>query len=117
MHESTTGCGCGCGTDCSCGTIPSEFVRVRYYFGQRLGVMELSDQFLYHAGKMAFHNSRLHGFGVLCGLRAERQKPLTGTTSTSVPVVSGAAIDPCGGEIAINVDQCIDVAAWFARRS
>ena len=115
MHEMMTGSGCGCGSACSCGTLPAEFVRVRYFFGQRLGVMELSDQFLYHAGKMAFHNVRLHGFGVLCGFRAEKQKPPAGTVSTVLRVMSGAAIDPCGREIVVGVDQCIDVAAWVAR--
>lgn len=115
MHDTNIGCGCGCGSGCACGTLPAEFVRVRYYFGQRLGVMELSDQFFYHAGKMAFHNARLHGFGVLCGLRGEKQKPPAGTASTVLRVTSGAALDPCGREIVVGVDQCIDVAAWFAR--
>jgi hypothetical protein len=113
MHE--TMLDCGCRGSCCCETLPAEFVRVRYYFGQRLGVMELSDQYLYHAGKMAFHNARQHGFGVLCGLRAEKQKPPAGTASTVLRVSVGAAIDPCGREIAVGIDQCIDVAAWFAK--
>lgn len=112
MHETTLDCGCG---SCECGTLPAEFVRVRYYFGQRLGVMELSDEALYHAGKMAFHNARLHGFGVVCGLRVEKQKPPSGTQSTVLRVSTGAALDPCGREIVVGIDQCIDVAAWFAR--
>jgi len=115
MLETAIGCGCGpCA--CSCGDVPAEFVRVRYYFGQRLGVMELNDEALYHAAKMAFHNARLHGFGVLCGLRADRQKPpAAGAQSTVLRVTSGAALDPCGREIAVGIDQCIDVAAWFAK--
>jgi hypothetical protein len=113
MHDVMHHCGCG-GSSCCCDTLPAEFVRVRYYFGQRLGVMEMSDQYLYHAGKMAFHNVRLHGFGVLCGLRAEKQKPPSGTASTVLRVSTGAAIDPCGREIAVGIDQCVDVAAWFA---
>jgi hypothetical protein len=115
MYETAQGCGCGSGS-CECGMLPAEFVRVRYYFGQRLGVMELSDQYLYHAGKMSFHNARLHGFGVVCGLKAERQKPVApGTQSTVLRVTAGAALDPCGREIAVGIDQCIDVAAWFAK--
>jgi hypothetical protein len=116
MQEATIGCGCGCGGS-TCGTMPSEFVRVRYYFGQRLGVLELSDQALYHGGKLAFHNARLHGAGVLCGLRAERVPPPagTGTRSTVLRVTAGAALDPCGREIVVGIDQCVDVAAWFAR--
>ena len=111
MHETTLDC---C-PSCECGTLPAEFVRVRYYFGQRLGVMELSDEALYHAGKMAFHNARLHGFGVVCGLKVVKQKPPAGTQSTVLRVSTGAAIDPCGREVVVGIDQCIDVAAWFAR--
>jgi hypothetical protein len=114
MHE-TIGYRCGCGSESTvCDMLPAEFVRVRYYFGQRLGVMELNDQHLYHAGKMAFHNRRLHGYGVVCGLRAEKQKPAAGTESTVLRVSTGAAIDPCGREVALGIDQCVDVAAWFA---
>ncbi|MEO8681572.1 MAG: hypothetical protein ABI665_21175 [Vicinamibacterales bacterium] len=113
MHDiNSGGCGCGCGSGCTCGTLPAEFVRVRYYYGQRLGVMELGDQFLYHAGKMAFHNVRLHGAGVICGLRAEKQKPPAGTQSTVLRISTGAALDPCGRELVVGIDQCIDVAAW-----
>ena len=115
MIETSTMNGCGCDPRGACDLLPAEFVRVRYYFGQRLGVTELTDQFLYHAGKMAFHNARLHGFGVLCGLRVSKQKPPAGTASTVIRVSVGAAIDPCGREIAVAIDQCIDVAAWFAR--
>ena len=112
MHETMLGCGCG---SCECASLPAEFVRVRYYFGQRLGVMELNDEALYHAGKMAFHNARLHGSGVVCGLGVEKQKPPSGTRSTVLRVSTGAALDPCGREIVVGIDQCVDVAAWFAR--
>jgi hypothetical protein len=97
--------------------MPTEFVRVRYYFGQRLGVLELNDEAVYHLGKLAFHNARLHGIGVLCGLRAERVTPPagTGTSSTVLRVSRGAALDTCGREVLVGIDQCIDVAAWFAR--
>jgi hypothetical protein len=117
MYESTAGCDCGCGSGSACTCIAGgEFIRVRYYFGQRLGVMELNDQFLYHAGKMAFHNARLHGAGVLCGLQVARQPGVAlGSASTVLRVSSGSAVDACGREIVVGVDQCIDVAAWFAR--
>jgi hypothetical protein len=113
MHDEATICGC-CGTP-DCCTLPPEFVRVRYYFGQRMGVMELSDEAAYHAGKHAFHNARLHGAGVLCGLRAERFAAVAGAQTTILRVIRGAAIDACGREIIVGVDQCIDVAAWFAK--
>ena len=105
---------CGCADDIGC-TTPPEFVRVRYFYGQRLGVMELNDEAAYHQGKHAFHNARLHGAGVLCGLRAERFVTVANSATTVLRVIRGAAVDACGREILVGVDQCIDVAAWFAR--
>lgn len=102
--------------DGTCCAIPAEFVRLRYYFGQRLGVVDLFDEQHYHAGKQRFHNLRAHGAGVLCGLTAERfATPGRNTPTTVLRVKSGAALDPCGHEIIVNADQCIDVAAWFQK--
>ena len=110
------GCGCGYGSgDLACAQLPPEFVRVRYYYGQRLGVMELNDEAEYHAGKHAFHNARLHGVGVICGLTADRYTAAAGATTTVLRVHRGAAVDSCGREVIVGVDQCIDVGAWFAR--
>jgi hypothetical protein len=114
----------GCCRDDDCCAMPAEFVRVRYFYGQRLGVMELADEAAYHAGKQAFHNARLHGAGVLCGLAVARfvypqqaQSSSGGSTqqTTLVRVTRGAALDPCGREIIVCTDQCIDVAAWYAK--
>lgn len=112
MHHALTACGCS--TD-DCWTMPAEFIRVRYFYGQRLGVMELGDEASYHAGKHAFHNARLHGAGVLCGLRAERVTFQGGATTTVLTIRRGAAIDSCGREVIVGVDQCIDLRAWFER--
>jgi hypothetical protein len=112
MHDTAKGCGCG---TADCFTMPPEFVRVRYYFGQRMGVMELSDQAGYHSGKHAFHNARCHGVGVLCGLKAERFAATAGAKTTILRVTSGAALDACGREVIVGTDQCIDVAAWFSK--
>ena len=109
-------CGCQCEGECCC-AVPVEFVRLRYYFGQRLGVVDFSDEQSYHAGKQRFHNLRLHGLGVLCGLRADRfvfpQGAPPATPTTVLRVTRGAALDGCGREIVVGGDQCIDVAAWF----
>jgi hypothetical protein len=64
--------GCSCCGEAHCECVPAEFVRLRYYFGQRLGVMELTDAQSYVVGKHRFHNLRCHGAGVLCGLAADR---------------------------------------------
>lgn len=107
-----------CG-DTTCLVPPAEFVRLRYFFGQRLGVVDFFDEQSYLVGKQRFHNLLAHGVGVLCGLRATRYvfpqgSPPTADT-TLLRVSRGAALDACGREIVVGWDQCIDVAAWFAQ--
>lgn len=98
--------------------VPYEFVRLRYFFGQRLGVLELTDEQAYVVGKQRFHNQRLHGAGVLCGLRAERYVPSGAEATTLLRVSAGAAVDGCGREIVVGWDTCVDVAAFVrANRS
>jgi hypothetical protein len=108
-----------CASQGVCLTAPVEFVRLRYFFGQRLGVVDLADEQSYFAGKQRFHNLHAHGAGVLCGLRAERYVFPQGTPpaqpTTLLRVRRGAALDPCGREILVGWDQCIDVAAWYAQ--
>ena len=109
-------CGCGCGGACGC--VPAEFTRLRYAYGLRLGAVELSDEQSYLVGKHRFHNARCHGAGVLCGLKVDRFKFPQGSTSTSstvLRVTRGAALDACGREVIVPVDQCIDVNAWFLK--
>jgi hypothetical protein len=110
------GKGCGCSGPCDC--LPTEFTRLRYAYGMRLGAVELSDEQSYLVGKDRFHNAHCHGAGVLCGLRVDRfvwpQGAPAGTSSTVLRVSRGAALDGCGREVLVPCDQCIDVAAWFA---
>jgi hypothetical protein len=95
----------------SCGALPGGFVRLRYFFGKRMGVADFLDEQRYHVAKHRFHNQRLHGSGVLCGLAVSRMDP----ASVQLRVSRGAAVDPCGREILVGHDQCIDVDAWFRR--
>lgn len=97
---------------CEC---PSGFVRVRYYFGQRIGVPEMTDATRYGIGKQRFANVRLHGAGLLCGMRAVRvpEEPLTGQVTVALKITAGAGLDGCGREVVVGSDQCINVAAWF----
>ena len=94
-----------------CGTLPSGFVRLRYFFGKRMGVADFVDEQRYHTSKHRFHNQRLHGAGVLCGLGVARQEP----TEVMLRVGKGAAVDACGREIVVGYDQCIDLDAWLRR--
>ncbi|MEB3260938.1 MAG: hypothetical protein VKP63_09965 [Cyanobacteriota bacterium] len=95
---------------------PSEFVRLRYFYGQRLGVVDFADEQAFHAGKHRFANLLLHGSGVLCGLTAERHGASGAGASqatTLLRVRRGAALDGFGRDIVVGFDQCIDVAAWL----
>lgn len=94
-----------------CGALPAGFVRLRYFFGKRMGVADFVDEQRYHVGKQRFHNQRLHGAGLLCGLAVSRQS----ATDVQLRVGKGAAIDACGREIVVGYDQCIDLDAWYQR--
>jgi hypothetical protein len=108
-----------CAPDTGCIVPPAEFVRLRYFFGQRLNVVDLTDEQAYVVGKQRFHNLRAHGVGILCGLLASRYVYPQGSDpnakTTLLRVSKGSALDPCGREIIVGWDQCIDVAAWFAQ--
>jgi hypothetical protein len=108
-----------CAPDTGCIVPPAEFVRLRYFFGQRLNVVDLTDEQAYVVGKQRFHNLRAHGVGILCGLLAGRYVYPQGSDpnakTTLLRVSKGSALDPCGREIIVGWDQCIDVAAWFAQ--
>ncbi len=98
--------------DCSdaarCG-LPPGFFRLRYFHGKQLRLADYVDEQRYHAGKMRFHNDRLHGAGILCGLRVSPLDP----GGLVLRVGRGAALDDCGREIVVGHDQCVDVDAWW----
>lgn len=95
-----------------CASLPPWFVRLRYFYGKRLGAADLYDEQLYFASKMRFQNRALHGSGILCGLGVS----LFEAGGTVLRVGKGAAIDRRGREIIVGYDQCVDVAAWYLER-
>ncbi len=101
--------------DCSegqCG-VPSGFYRLNYFHGKEMRLADYVDEQRYHAGRMRFHNEKLHGAGILCGLGLGVLQP----EGTRLRVGRGAAIDDCGREIVVGYDQCVDVAAWFRQQA
>lgn len=101
----------GCCTDADCG-LPAGFFRVRYFNNKPMRLADYVDEQQYHRGKMRFHNERLHGAGILCGLKVSA----TREDGMLLRVARGAAIDDCGREIIVGWDHCVDVAAWFAEQ-
>jgi hypothetical protein len=94
-----------------CG-LPAGFFRLRYFHGKQMRLADYVDEQRYHAGKMRFHNQRLHGAGILCGLKVSAVE----AQGLWLRVGRGAAIDDCGREIVVGWDQCVDVGAWFKQQ-
>jgi hypothetical protein len=102
-----------CDGPCQCET--GSFTRLRYTYGQRLTAVDLHDEQQYHRAKDRFVTRHALGYGILCGLRGVRGGGPPDLTPT-LQISRGAAIDPCGNEIVVGTDQCLDVDAWFASR-
>jgi hypothetical protein len=74
----------------SCISVP-RFERLKYFYGQMLGVADLQAEQNYFREKLKLHNRCLHGYGVICGLRVsalppDREcPPSTGANSGSSP--------------------------------
>jgi len=60
--------------DAGCLALP-RFERVKYFFGQLLGVREFQSEQSYFLEKHRLHNRYLHGYGVVCGLEVKRVPP------------------------------------------
>ena len=116
--------GCGCGGKCGgsgCGCKPARlpeaapalcspcetasFVRPRFFAGQLLTEDDLSALIDYVVSKNRFHNSRLFGEGVVCGLLVE-----CGPCEGQVVVDPGYALDCCGNDLVLTCKQILDLA-------
>jgi hypothetical protein len=92
---------------CSCTGQPTktssnEFPR--YYARQLVTADDMTLEQDYFRARMRRHNRFLHGWGVVCGARV-----VNSNQPWKVIVKSGYILDPCGNEIYIEKDQCIDV--------
>ncbi len=118
--KSKTGCGCkgsgGCGckparlpeavpAPCSpCDT--TSFIRPRFFAGQLLTEDDMSALIDYVVAKQRFHNAKLFGAGVVCGLLVECGP----CDSSKIKVQPGYALDCCGNDLVLTCEQTIDVA-------
>jgi len=59
----------------TCVTVP-EFERLKYFYGQLLGIRDFQAEQAYFREKMKLHHRCLHGYGVVCGLQAA-SKPIS----------------------------------------
>lgn len=127
MQTKTQGCGCGCGGGrggCGCASAgaagarpeaaaaacsPCEtaaFVRPRFFAGQLLTEDDLGALVDYTLAKQRFHNTRLYGAGVVCGLAVA----CGARGSSKIVVEPGAAIDGCGNDVVLSCARTLDLA-------
>jgi hypothetical protein len=117
----TKGCGCSGTGDCGCkpARLPpvapapcspceiAAFVRPRFFAGQLLTEDDLDALIDYTVAKNRFHNARLFGAGVVCGLAVQ----CAPCQNMKVVVESGYALDCCGNDLVLTCDQTLDLAA------
>ena len=122
MQSKTQGCGCGgCGGGSGCGCAskaappaavvcaPCEtasFVRPRFFAGQLLTEDDLGALVDYVLAKQRFHNTRVLGAGVVCGLAIV---PVS-SDSSKVTVEAGYALDGCGNDLVLTCARTLDLA-------
>jgi hypothetical protein len=85
------------------------FVRNHFFTGKMMGTAEFMAETHFHAEKLRHHNLRLHGWGVVCGLKV-RQHPSPDCRTRYVVVEPGSALDCCGHEILVPSEEIIDIA-------
>ena len=97
-------------SDGSCAQCNFEaFVRNHFYTGKMMGTAEFMAETHYHSERMRHHNTRLHGWGVVCGLKV-KQHPSPDCRVRYVVVEPGSALDCCGHEILVPQEEIIDIA-------
>ncbi len=87
--------------------VPSGVARLRYFYGQLLTQRDLSAEQGYHVLLRRLMQRELLGVGTVAGLKVEATNL---TTSDSVWVRAGLAIDPDGRELLLVSDVCVPIA-------
>ncbi len=84
------------------------FSRNNYFTGKLLVERDFTDEQAYMVDKLRHHNRRLHGWGVVCGLRVH-QHTTPGCRDRFVCIEPGTALDCCGHEIVVRDEDCVDL--------
>lgn len=100
------------------------FERVKYFYGQLLGVRELQSEQSYFVEKHRLHNRYLHGHGVVCGLEVEPiidEEPCAPHDEEMAPVTrvqigDGLALDCHGNEVVVRSPIRVDVLELLGER-
>ncbi|HEV2268653.1 MAG TPA: hypothetical protein VGR92_04270 [Steroidobacteraceae bacterium] len=95
---------CGC-EDCR----PHALARNNYFTGKLMCERDFTDEQWYFREKLRLHDQRLHGTGIVCGLRL-RQYPNANCQSQLVLLEPGSAVDCCGHDILVVDQEVYDFA-------
>ena len=103
-------CGCDHSTLETCPQCEFEpFVRNHFFTGKLMGAADFIAESDFHGEKMRHHNVRLHGWGVVCGLKV-REHMTASCRTRYVVVEAGSALDCCGHEILVPEPEIVDIA-------
>lgn len=86
------------------------FVRNHYFTGKLLLERDFTDEQQYFIDKLRHHHQRLHGWGVVCGLKVKAHSNPE-CRARYICIEPGTAIDCCGHEILVRDEDCIDITA------
>lgn len=84
------------------------FQRNHYFTGKLLVERDFTDEQSYYVNKLRHHHQRLHGWGVVCGLKVVQHEN-DPCRDRYVIVEPGTAIDCCGREIVVLEREYVDV--------
>src|SRR3954469_11926868 len=104
-HHKNCGCTGGCPA-CEFGS----FTRNAYWTGKLLLARDFVDEQRYVVDKLRNHNQKLHGTGVVCGLKVVPHET-EACRDRFVYVEPGIAIDCCGHDINVRELTCVDLWA------
>jgi len=98
---------CSCDAGCPECTI-GPFQRNHYFTGKLLVERDFRQEQDYYVDKFKHHHQRLHGSGVVCGLKVvQHESPPC--RARFLCVEPGTAIDCCGREIVVRERECVDI--------
>jgi DNA-binding beta-propeller fold protein YncE len=81
------------------------FTRNHYFTGKLLVERDFRQEQAYYMDKLRLHTQRLHGWGVVCGLKVKQHETCP---DRFVCIEPGLAIDCCGHDIFVPEEDCID---------
>ena len=84
--------------------------RNHYFTGKLLVERDFRDEQRFFVDKLRLHNARLHGWGVVCGLKVVPHATPACRTRY-VCVEPGTAVDCCGHDVHLRELECIDLHA------